>query len=287
MVLFMMVPILGCEMLGFTINQSTDATATPNVVIITATMALPTNTEKPWPTQDISTTTPEAATVTYSATPTITPTTQTIPMVSVSTDTNCRTGPGNVYDRVGGLLVGETVEVLGICAGCDYYIIDNPDDSGTCWLWGRYATVTGDLSLVPQMTPPPTPTPTEEPTEELYINLVPGSTSFNTTPTCGVSFMLGIDVRNIGTAGTTKTTFVSVGVYKVSSGQQIASTTGTLTTVGAGDMRHINIPLKFNKYYGENLRIKIKIDSGNIIAESNEDDNSTNVDFTLLRGSCE
>lgn len=94
-------------------------------------------------------------------TPTITPTyTPTVPMARVSVDTNCRTGPGIIYDRVGGLLVGEEAVVIGKYTIDNYWIINNPDSSGTCWLWGQYATISGNTAGLPEYTPPPTPTPT-------------------------------------------------------------------------------------------------------------------------------
>src|SRR5512132_2711076 len=47
------------------------------------------------------------ATFTLTPTPTITLTpTSAVPTVSVSENTNCRTGPGVVYDLVGALLIG-------------------------------------------------------------------------------------------------------------------------------------------------------------------------------------
>lgn len=96
--------------------------------------------------------------LTPSATITLTPT-QDKPMVSVSVDTNCRKGPGQIYDWIGGLLVGEKAEVVGASTDGRYWIIKNPDRSGECWLWGNYATVTGSTSDLPRFTPPPTPTP--------------------------------------------------------------------------------------------------------------------------------
>jgi hypothetical protein len=74
--------------------------------------------------------------------------------------TNCRTGPGKIYDRVGALLVGEVAEVIGRNANGNYWYIRNPRQSnGFCWLWGEYATVTGNFAALPVFTPPPTPTP--------------------------------------------------------------------------------------------------------------------------------
>jgi hypothetical protein len=99
-------------------------------------------------------------TATLSPTPIFT-STPLIPQISVSEPTNCRVGPGKVYDRVGALLLGEVAEVAGRNPIGNYWYIRNPDQSnGFCWLWGEYATVTGNTSMLPIYTPPPTPTPT-------------------------------------------------------------------------------------------------------------------------------
>jgi hypothetical protein len=83
-----------------------------------------------------------------------------VPLISVSVATNCRVGPGRVYDRVGALLVGEMAEVYGRNDQGTYWYIRNPDSNGGfCWLWGEYATLSGNLGVLPVYTPPPTPTP--------------------------------------------------------------------------------------------------------------------------------
>jgi len=107
----------------------------------------PTNTETLMPT------------ITLTPTITLKPTLET-PMVSVSVDTNCRTGPGKIYDYIGALLTGETAEVVGQSMDGLYWIIKNPDLPGECWLWREYATVVGPTEGLAMYTPPPTPTPT-------------------------------------------------------------------------------------------------------------------------------
>jgi hypothetical protein len=97
--------------------------------------------------------------------PTITLTgTPSVPMVSVSVDTNCRTGPGVIYDYLTALLVGEKAEVIGkyTSVSPNYWVIKK--NSVTCWLWGQYAIVEGNTSNLPEMIPPPSPTPTFTPT---------------------------------------------------------------------------------------------------------------------------
>jgi uncharacterized protein YraI len=93
-------------------------------------------------------------------TPTITNTpTPTIPIVTVSQTTNCRTGPGTQYDLIGGLNVGQSAEVVGKYSNGNYWIIKTSGSTGICWLWGQYATVTGNTANLPEYPVPPTPTP--------------------------------------------------------------------------------------------------------------------------------
>lgn len=97
-------------------------------------------------------------------TATLTPTveltaTRSVPVVTVSRSTNCRTGPGTDYDRVGALAVGQEAEVIARNADSSYWIIRNPSRAGDCWLWGFYATVEGPTANLPVWEPPPTPTP--------------------------------------------------------------------------------------------------------------------------------
>ncbi|MCW5874099.1 MAG: hypothetical protein KIS88_05585 [Anaerolineales bacterium] len=85
--------------------------------------------------------------------------------VSVTQDTNCRSGPSVAYRLITTITAGQQVEVIKTFAGSDYVVINNPNSSGDCWLWLRYATAT-DFSAydLPTATQPPTPTATFTPT---------------------------------------------------------------------------------------------------------------------------
>ena len=122
----------------------------------------------------------------FTLTPAVTPS---VAQLTVSVPTNCRTGPGTAYDRVGGLQVGEVAEVVGRHASRDYWIIRNPDrPSQVCWLWGEYATVAGNIGVLPEFTPPPTPTPS------------PGfDASFSRLEGCpGTGWWVDIELENTG-----------------------------------------------------------------------------------------
>ncbi len=103
----------------------------------------------------------EAATATPEFTATPGPTsTPSVPEVTVSTDTNCRTGPGRQYDNVGALLVTQKATVVGKNSSTGYWIINNPGKTGTCWLYPEFATVSGNTANLQEYSIPPTPTPT-------------------------------------------------------------------------------------------------------------------------------
>ncbi len=82
--------------------------------------------------------------------------TPTVPEVRVSSATNCRTGPNVNYDLLWTMQPGQVAEVIGKHTPSGYWIIKYP--SGQCWLWGQYATVSGNVFPLPEYPQPPTPT---------------------------------------------------------------------------------------------------------------------------------
>jgi hypothetical protein len=80
------------------------------------------------------------------------------PEVSVTSPTNCRTGPSTDYDLVFTMNPGATAQVVGKDTPDNYWIINKPT-GGTCWLWGQYAVLSGSTGSLPEYPPPPKPTP--------------------------------------------------------------------------------------------------------------------------------
>ncbi len=100
-----------------------------------------------------------AVTDTPSLTPTITLTpTPSVPEVTVTSATNCRTGPGTEYDLLYTLQPGQVAQIIGKDSPDNYWIINFPGGIA-CWLWGQYAVVSGNIAALPEYPPPPTPTP--------------------------------------------------------------------------------------------------------------------------------
>ena len=153
-----------------------------------------------------------------------------IPMISVSVATNCREGPGKLYDMVGALLVGQTVQVYARDPGSNYWYIRNPDDPREfCWVWGEYATLSGLTGTLPVYTPPPTPTPTYTATPS------PGfDPSYGGLESCS-GWWMHIGLHNTGTVTfksvsiTIKDTVTSTVITSVSDG--FTDNTGCSTSV--------------------------------------------------------
>jgi len=81
-----------------------------------------------------------------------------LPRVSVSVDTNCRSGPGKAYLFQAGFLVGEEATVHGRDDSGTWLYISHPEvPSGFCWIWGKYASTSSNVAYLPVFTPGPTP----------------------------------------------------------------------------------------------------------------------------------
>ena len=119
--------------------------------------------EAPPPTEEVSNASSNTATPTASSASGVT--------VVVSVATNCRSGPGQAYSILYGLPVNVTAKVVGNNPSVtNYWVIEIPNSNGgTCWLWGQYATVTGDTSGLKVFAVPATPTPTVTPTATVTL----------------------------------------------------------------------------------------------------------------------
>jgi hypothetical protein len=79
-------------------------------------------------------------------------------MITANMPTNCRTGTGTMYPRVGSLVPGQVAEVVGRNSTSTWWYIVNPSNpGGFCWIWGETTSVTGNTSALQVIKPPPPP----------------------------------------------------------------------------------------------------------------------------------
>ena len=135
--------------------------------------ASPTVNPQPPPPQASATSTPPPS-PTPSPSPTVTPTpTKQAPIVIGDANTNCRFGPGTVYDVVAFLLEGQSAPIDGRNAEWTWWWIERVDGVGHCWVWDGLVTVQGDTSDVPVIAAPPTPTPTDNVPPSITLSYTP------------------------------------------------------------------------------------------------------------------
>jgi uncharacterized protein YraI len=115
--------------------------ATPFVPVILPTQTLPTQAPPP---QAQPTQAPPAA-----------PTTQSGPILTITTDANIRTGPGTNYPVLGGLPAGSTATVVGRDSGAQWYVITYYNSQG--WVFSGLGNYTGDTNSLPVIAAPPPP----------------------------------------------------------------------------------------------------------------------------------
>jgi hypothetical protein len=106
----------------------------------------------------------------------------TVPLVSASMDTNCRTGPSTVYEVISYLLVGKSSEVVNKYQNGLWWVIKDPNNpTRHCWVWGTTTSVTGNWQQLQEATLPPTPT------VQLVMTIAGSATPANFWGTCPVT----------------------------------------------------------------------------------------------------
>jgi hypothetical protein len=133
-------------------------------------------------------------TPTMTPTITLTPTPEGVSLV-LSNDTYCRLGgPYSSFKIIATVKTGQTVVVLSRNPENDSYYVQNPYDPNTkCWLYGKYATLSGNVQSLPVSTMQPTPTPTYTPTPTSNFTV-----SYVGLETCAGSYAFKLYVKNAG-----------------------------------------------------------------------------------------
>jgi hypothetical protein len=171
-------------------------------------------------------------------------------VVSVSVETNCRSGPSTAFPALTTILVGEEVQVLATSPLADYVIVLRPGGSGSCWLWLRYASQTDFSSFgLPVATLPPTATPTFTPTpSQTTVSFDwSGSWQYTITQSNGNVASSGtITFAISGSGATTTITFIGVSTDLTgtisSNGQSLSGTWSN--NGGPGDSGTFQIQIK-------------------------------------------
>ncbi len=117
----------------------------------------------PTPSPTLTPTPTRTATPTPTPTPTLTPTPTILvckPVVTLTKNSNCRKGPGTVYDVFTSYFAGQELPVVGKNTDGTWWVVEDPKLQGRrCWISDANVSIAGNTDCLTVVPAPPTPTP--------------------------------------------------------------------------------------------------------------------------------
>lgn len=212
------------------------------------------------------------------------------PRVTAITDANVRRGDDTRYERVGALLTGETVSVIGISStGSGWYYIQLADGRRG-YIAPSTVRFEGDRSTLQVFTPPPPPataTPVPTATPAANSNLVVNGLNSDPRPAvCNQDFTVLVNVTNTGPSRTPQSALLLVQDRHVGSNQITTSGTATVPQIDPGQSWVATVVLRVSTYYLEEHDIIATVNYNNAFSETNTNDNRMSFRYTLAQGGC-
>ncbi|MEM9951892.1 MAG: CARDB domain-containing protein [Chloroflexota bacterium] len=213
------------------------------------------------------------------------------PQVVVVSGANVRSGPGTVFEPpVGSLAAGERRNILAVNnAGTWYRIEFGLSDA---WISDIVVDVEGSLTGLPREAGPPTPVPpspvpptnTPVPSSNVDLFIDEAQSSFVPTFRCAQPTTINITVVNGGSER-------SQGVRILIEDVQPDGTVGesTETVVGALDpnaSQTVQAVMTVSTFINEVHTFRARVDIDNVVAETNENNNTWDEIYTLEPGNC-
>jgi hypothetical protein len=215
------------------------------------------------------------------------------PMATFNVGVNVRRGPGTNFDPpVSSYQQDQEAQILAINPAGDWYKIRGANGEG--WVAASLITVSGDTSSIRVDAGPPTPvpftpTPTPAPftaTPQSSVNLVIDGFDLEGYPDeiiCGETFDVTVRVKNVGTTRS-QGGLVGVKDTAVRDGGSGGQTEGAFGEIDPGETAEARMRLTVSTYTGEQHRIVATVDSKGQIAETNENDNTRELQYELQDG---
>ena len=208
---------------------------------------------------------------------------------------NVRSGPGLVFNPpIGILTAGQTADVLARNPAGDWLKVRYLDGEG--WVFAQLVTLNGDAATLPVDSGPPAPTQAVAPqalpapatnTPQTTANLAGGVITLNPSqPVCAQTFVVSLDVANLGAMPTAASGTVALVNTRAADGSIQQETTGGFPILQPGETFRVDMPLTVSTFYDEQHRLTLTIDPANQIAETQDGDNVVTVEYVLLKGAC-
>lgn len=192
-----------------------------------------------------------------------------------------RLGPGATYDLVGNLDENHEVLIIAINPSREWYRISY-DGQVDAWVYAEFVRPADDISGVTVETGPPLPA-------AAGVNLVVLDVEIMPPLICGQESIVKARIRNAGADEAQSVAWVIADAVLMSDGSSLIENPppAYLKTLEANEEDIIEFPLTLTTHFDEEQLIRVIVDSGNHLPETDETDNSRNsASFILQKGDC-
>lgn len=211
------------------------------------------------------------------------------PQVRITQGANVRSGPDTAFaPPIGSLAAGTTSDILAVNPSRTWYKIRYYNGDG--WVSSLVAEVVGDLSGIPVEVGPPTPiavtaTPIPTATPSTAPDLIIDAAQSNFAPafSCGNTTQINITVVNRGSAPSAGTNIV---IEDIQPNGSVGETTQTVVGALQPNQNATAVAqLTVSTFVLEKHTLRVRVDGNNSVAESDENNNTWQIDYVLDRSS--
>ncbi|MEZ4668885.1 MAG: SH3 domain-containing protein [Anaerolineae bacterium] len=223
------------------------------------------------------------------------PPTPSVPYVTINQGVNVRSGPDVAFaPPIGSLAAGATADLLAKSPNGAWFKIKYYNGSG--WVASQFTTPSIDVANLTVDAGPPIPTPVPPtstpipatPVPVSNVDLVAGTIRLDpASPNCNQTFNVSVDVANFGqTANTTGGTITIIDV-RAADGSTQQQTVGAFGIIQPGQTVNSGpIPLTVSTFHSEGHKIIARIDTGGVVPETDENNNQSELAYTLNKAGC-
>jgi hypothetical protein len=192
-----------------------------------------------------------------------------------------RAGPGATYDLLSNLDENHQVVVVAINPSREWYRIEY-DDPIEAWVYAEFVRLAGDIGDLPVEIGPSLPA-------AKGVNLVVVEVQIEPPPVCNQESIVKARIRNEGTDEAQSVAWVIAEAVLMSDGSSLNDNPplAYLKTLEAAEEDTVEFPIILRTHFDEEQLIRVVVDSGNHLLETDETDNTRNSAlFILQQGDC-
>ena len=207
----------------------------------------------------------------------------------IAKPSNLRRGPGTSFELVGSIAVNQEVVIVAVNPDHDWYHI-RYGDQGDAWIYSELVNPSGDLTGLPVESGPTPAEPTSAAPLAGGVNLVIAGIRLEPQNlVCSQAGKVTVSIRNEGAEDTSAGGWIAVEDTIPGRDEPVAQSdpANPFPTIRAGEtITAMPVNITVSAFTEEAHRIVVSVDSGGHIAETNENDNSGSIEYTLQRGNC-